>query len=38
MKERYISPEATVYVMKLEGVVCTSPGLEDYNKHDFYEE
>lgn len=38
MKERYISPETTVYIVKLEGVVCTSSGLEDYNKHDYDEE
>lgn len=38
MKEFYISPESTVFIVKIEGEVCASPGLEDYNKHDYYEE
>lgn len=38
MKERYISPETTVYIVKLEGVVCTSPGLEDYIENPYHEE
>jgi hypothetical protein len=38
MKEFYEAPVTQVLVVKVEGMVCTSPGLENYNKQDYYEE
>ena len=38
MKSFYEAPVTEVMVVKFEGMVCTSPGLEDYHKQVYYEE
>lgn len=38
LKQIYQAPATTVAELVSEGIVCHSPGLEDYYKHDYYEE
>ena len=37
-KEMYCCPEARVFEVKIEGVICESETLQDYNWHKYEEE